>query len=247
MSEPERFAPEFVVVTIFPEAFPGPLAAGVVGRALERGDVRLDVRDLRPFADPPHHQVDDAPFGGGAGMVLKPEPLFRAVRAIRAEAPGAATRVVLLDPAGTPFDQRMARTMSETERTVLICGRYEGVDERVRTHLVDDEVSIGDYVLSGGEIPAMVVIDAASRLVPGVVGEPESVAAESFERPGLDCPCYTRPADFEGLTVPEVLLSGHHARIEEWRREKARERTVHRRPDLLTPRGRSAQAARKRR
>lgn len=223
---------EFVVVTIFPGMFPGPLAYGVVGRALAQGLFRLTVRDLRDWAPPPHRQVDDAPFGGGAGMVLKAAPLFDAVEALRAEAPGARTRVVLLDPGGRRFTHSVARELAHWDRIVLLCGRYEGVDERVRTHLVDEEISIGDYVLSGGEIPAMVVVEATARLLPDVVGDPESLRHESFEAAALDHPSYTRPAEFKGLRAPDVLLSGDHALIEAWRRRAARERTRRRRPDL---------------
>lgn len=222
----------FDVVTIFPEMFPGSLSGGIVGKAIDRGLVRLQTHDLRRFADPPHFQVDDAPFGGGAGMLLKPEPLFRAIRQIRSTAP-SAPHVVLMDPGGRPLTQGVARELADRERVVLICGRYEGVDHRVRTELVDDEISIGDYVLSGGELAAQVVMDAVSRLVPGVVGCAESIETESFERPVLDFPQYTRPAEFEGLEVPEVLLSGHHANIETWRREAAQERTRRVRPDLI--------------
>jgi tRNA (guanine37-N1)-methyltransferase len=225
-------AAEFVVLTIFPDMFPGPLAHGVVGKALERGDLSLVVRDLREFADPPHYQVDDAPFGGGAGMVFKPEPLFRAVEAIRTEDERGA-RVVLLDPAGRRFDREVARQVAAAERTILVCGRYEGVDGRFREHAVDDEVSIGDYVLSGGELAAMVVVDAAARFVEGVVGEQDSVAHDSFENGLLDHPHFTRPASYRGMEVPEILLSGHHANIERWRHERARELTRTRRPDLL--------------
>lgn len=232
MSEAPRLR-EIVVLTIFPEAFPGPLAVGIVGKALERGTVSLRVRNLRDWADPPHRQVDDAPFGGGAGMVFKPEPLFRAVREIRAEQPGVPTRVALLDPAGRPLDQQGARECAGVQRLVLICGRYEGVDHRVREHLVDEAISIGDYVLAGGEVAAMVIAEAAIRLVPGVVGEPASVERESFESERLDHPHYTRPAEFEGMRVPDVLLSGHHAEIERWRERVARERTRCARPDLL--------------
>ena len=223
---------EFVVVTIFPGMFPGPLESGIVGRALARGELALRAVDLRSHASGSYRQVDDAPFGGGAGMVLMAEPIYRAVEAARAERPELRTRVVLLDPAGRPFTQQVARELAAWDRLVLVCGRYEGVDERVRA-LVDEEVSIGDYVVSGGELPAMVVIDAVARLVPGVVGEPESVARESFEERLLDHPQYTRPADFRGMKVPEVLLSGHHADIESWRRRMALERTRARRPDLL--------------
>jgi len=230
-------AREFVVVTIFPEMFPGPLGFGVVGRALARGLLRLTARDLRDWAEPPHRVVDDTPFGGGAGMVLKPEPLFRAVEEIRGEAPGRETRVILLDPAGRRFEQKVARELAAVERLVFLCGRYEGVDERVREHAVDDEISIGDYVLSGGELAAMVVIDAVARLVPGVVGEPASLVRESFEEPLLDHPHYTRPAEFRGWRVPDVLLSGHHAKIEAWRRQAALARTRRRRPDLIRVRG----------
>ncbi len=242
---------DFSVVTIFPGMFPGPLAYGVVGRALARGLFRLNVRDLRDWAPPPHRVVDDAPFGGGAGMVLKPEPLFDAIDELRASAPGPNTRVVLLDPGGRPFDQRVAREYAALDRLVLVCGRYEGVDHRVRTNAVDEELSVGDYVLSGGELPAMAVIDAAARLIPGVVGEPASVASESFESPALDFPYYTRPAEFRGLRVPDVLLSGHHEQIEAWRRQAARERTLRYRPDLLendgcTPRGVGKNEARER-
>lgn len=222
---------EFVVLTIFPQLFPGPLGAGVSGRALERGLINIDAVDLRDFADPPHRQVDDEPFGGGAGMVFKPEPLFRAIRAIKRQKPGV--RSVLLDPAGRRFDQPFARDLAQTGRILLICGRYEGIDERVRRELIDDELSIGDYVLSGGELAAMVAIDAVARLIPGVVQKAASVEAESFESGGLDYPHYTRPAVFEGHAVPEVLLSGHHERIAQWRKQAARERTRRRRPDLL--------------
>jgi tRNA (guanine37-N1)-methyltransferase len=232
MTAPARLR-EVVVLTIFPEAFPGPLGVGIVAKAISRGSVTLQVRDLRDWAEPPHRQVDDAPFGGGAGMVFKPEPLFRAVRELRAERPGTPTRVVLLDPVGRRLDQGVVRECAAAERLLLVCGRYEGVDERVREHLVDDAISIGDYVLAGGEVAAMVIAEAAFRLVPGVVGEPASVERESFEQPLLDYPHYTRPAEFEGMRVPEVLLSGHHAEIERWRGQVARERTRRFRPDLL--------------
>ncbi len=223
---------EFVVVTIFPGMFPGPLESGIVGRAFARGDLALQTIDLRSFASGSYRQVDDAPFGGGAGMVLMAEPIYGAIESIRAERPELRTRVVLLDPAGRRLTQPVARELAAWDRLVLLCGRYEGVDERVRA-LVDEEISIGDYVVSGGELPAMVVIDAVARLVPGVVGEPQSVVQESFEERLLDHPQYTRPAEFRGMKVPEVLLSGHHAEIESWRRRMAFERTRERRPDLL--------------
>jgi tRNA (guanine37-N1)-methyltransferase len=224
---------EFVVVTIFPEMFPGALGVGVVGKALQRGTVRLTVQDLREFAEPPHRQVDDAPFGGGAGMVLKPEPLFECVETLKRARPDCQPRVVLLDPAGRTLRQSLAREFSREKSLILLCGRYEGVDERVREHLVDDVISIGDYVLSGGEIPAMVAIDSIARLVPGVVGEPASLERESFEEVLLDHPHYTRPADFRGLRVPDVLLSGHHAQIDAWRRSMALAKTLRVRPDVL--------------
>ena len=226
---------EFVVLTIFPGMFPGPLAHGVVGRGLARGLFRLTVRDLRDWALPPHRQVDDAPFGGGAGMVLKPEPLFAAVEELRARAPDARTRVVLLDPGGRRFDQRVATEFAGLDRLVLVCGRYEGVDHRVRAHLVDEEVSIGDYVLSGGELPAMAIVEATARLIPGVVGEPVSLETESFHESVLDFPNYTRPAEFRGHRVPDVLLSGHHSAIAAWRQQAA-ERTTRCRPDLVNAR-----------
>jgi len=223
---------EFVVVTIFPGIFPGPLEFGVVGRAFARGDLALRTVDLRDHAAGSYRQVDDAPFGGGAGMVLMAEPIYRAVESAVADRPERTSKVVLLDPAGRRLTQELARELARGDRIVLVCGRYEGVDERVRA-LVDEEISIGDYVLSGGELAAMVVIDAVARLVPGVVGEPASVVRESFEDRHLDYPHYTRPAEFRGMRVPEVLLSGHHAEIEAWRQRMALERTRARRPDLL--------------
>ncbi|MDQ7006828.1 MAG: tRNA (guanosine(37)-N1)-methyltransferase TrmD [Acidobacteriota bacterium] len=224
---------EFDVLSIFPGIFPGPLAFGVTGKALEREIFRLRVHDLRAWADPPHRQVDDAPFGGGAGMVFKPEPLFRAVEAIRDGWAGPG-KVILLDPAGRPLDAEVIARLSAEPRLLLICGRYEGVDERVREEVVDEEISIGDYVLSGGELPAMVLIDTLARRIPGVVGKGASVEQDSFENRLLDHPHYTRPAEYRGLRVPEVLLSGHHGEIESWRRRAALELTRRRRPDLFT-------------
>ncbi len=241
----DRLPQEFVVLTIFPDMFPGPLGHGVLGKAFERGLLGLDVRDLRQYADPPHYQVDDAPFGGGAGMVMKPEPWFRAVEALRAERPDEPMRVILLDPGGRRFEQRIAHELREAGRLVLLCGRYEGIDDRVREHLADEELSIGDYVLTGGELAAMIVIEAVGRLVPGVVGEPESLVRESFETRALDHPHYTRPAEYRGCRVPDVLLSGHHARIERWRREQALARTRARRPELIEDENSTAVAARR--
>jgi tRNA (guanine37-N1)-methyltransferase len=218
------------VLTLFPEMFPGPLNAGVTGRGLASGLITLRVHNLRDYTHDRHRQVDDVPYGGGAGMVLKPEPIFEAVRARTGKGP-----VILLTPQGEVLNQGLVRELAGHEDLYLICGRYEGVDERVASHLVDREISIGDYVLTGGELPAMVVIDAVSRLVAGVLGSEESPKDESFDQHLLEYPHYTRPADFEGHPVPEVLRSGHHAEIERWRRAQAAERTRRRRPDLLDP------------
>jgi tRNA (guanine37-N1)-methyltransferase len=216
------------VLTLFPELFPGPLSGGVTGRGLASGLVTLRVHNLRDYTHDRHRQVDDVPYGGGAGMVLKPEPIFEAVRARAGKGP-----VILLTPQGELLNQALVRELARHEDLYLICGRYEGVDERVATNLVDKEISVGDYVLTGGELPAMVVIDAVSRLVTGVLGSEESPKDESFDNHLLEYPHYTRPADFEGHAVPEVLRSGHHAEIERWRRAQAAERTRRRRPDLL--------------
>jgi tRNA (guanine37-N1)-methyltransferase len=223
----------FEVLTIFPEVFPGPLGVGVVGRALERGDIELRVHDLRDFTTGRHRQVDDIAFGGGPGMVLKPEPLVRALRRIRSEVPGV--RSILLSPQGRRLDQGVVRELAAESALLLVCGRYQGVDERARAE-IGEELSVGDYVLSGGEIAAMAVIDSVARLVPGVVGSADSLADETFSEAaggGLEAPLYTRPADFEGEVVPEVLRGGNHAAIAEWRRGQSREATRRRRPDLL--------------
>ena len=220
------------VLTLFPEMFPGPLSAGVTGRGLASGLVTLRVHNLRDYTHDRHRQVDDVPYGGGAGMVLKPEPIFEAVRARTGDGP-----VILLTPQGKLLNQAVVRELASHDDLYLICGRYEGVDERVATHLVDREISIGDYVLTGGELPAMVLIDAISRLVTGVLGSEESPRDESFDQHLLEYPHYTRPAEFEGHPVPEVLRSGHHAEIERWRRAQAAERTRRRRPDLLDHQG----------
>lgn len=220
------------IVTIFPSMVRAPLAEGIVGRAVSRGSIDLAVHDLRDFTTDRHRVVDDVPFGGGPGMVLKPEPLFRAVDAIRSRR-GAPDAVILTTPDGKPFTHGDAERLSGLGHIVVLCGRYEGVDDRVRQALATEEISIGDYVLSGGELPAMVIVDAVARLVPGVVGDEESVARDSFARGTLDYPQFTRPAEFEGLAVPPVLLSGHHAEIERWRRREALARTLARRPELL--------------
>ena len=222
------------VVTIFPQMIEPMLAEGVIGRARAKGLVEVKARDLRDYTSDKHRVVDDVAFGGGPGMVMKPEPMFRAFEEISAER-GAPTAVILMTPQGRQFSHAEALRFSRMERVIVLCGRYEGIDERVAEALVTDEISIGDYVLTGGELPALVVIDAVVRLVPGVVGDSESVAKDSFAEDAglLDYPHYTRPADFRGLKVPDVLLSGHHKEIERWRREQQRLRTETRRPDLL--------------
>ena len=217
------------VVTLFPAMLKGVLSESMLRVAQERGAVDLRVVDLREHTGGRHRVADDYPFGGGGGMVLKPEPLFAAVDALRS--PGA--HVVLLCPQGPTFTQAAAARLARETHLVLLCGHYEGVDERVRAHLIDEELSIGDYVLTGGELPAMVVLDAVVRLLPGVLGDPEGAARESFAAGRLDYPQYTRPAEFRGLRVPEVLLSGDHGRIARWRRREALRRTASRRPDLL--------------
>ena len=217
------------VLTLFPGMFPGPLDESIIKRACESGRLRLGIRDLRDFTHDRHRKVDDRPFGGGPGMLMKPEPMFEAVEALR----GEKTRVILTSPAGRPFRQEIARELAAEKHLLLICGSYEGFDERVRECLADDELSIGDYVLTNGALPAMVIIDSVTRLLPGVLGDDESSVDESFSDGLLEYPQYTRPAEFRGMNVPEVLLSGDHAAIERWRREQARLRTGQRRPDLL--------------
>ena len=228
----------FDVITIFPEFFREAIDCGIVRRARNAGIVDIKAHDLRQWTTDKHHVVDDRPFGGGDGMILKPEPIFTAVEALtgvaRKEEFTSEIRVVLLSPQGKVFSQSLAQDLSENaSRVVLICGRYEGVDERVAETLVTDEISIGDYVLSGGEPAAMVVIDAVVRLLPGALGSDTSAVFESFSEGLLDYPQYTRPPEFEGMKVPEVLLSGNHAEIERWRREAALAKTRRNRPDLL--------------
>ena len=220
------------IITMFPRMIEAGLAVGVVGRARTAGLLDIGVHNLRDFTTDRHHVVDDVPFGGGPGMVMKPEPFFAAMAWIR-EHRGAPDAVILLTPAGERFTQDGARRLATCQHVVLLCGRYEGIDERVREALATEELSIGDYVLSGGEVPALAVTDAVARLVSGVVGDDQSVEADSFTRGLLDYPHYTRPAEYEGRQVPDVLLSGHHAEIRRWRRETALRRTVERRPDLL--------------
>jgi tRNA (guanine37-N1)-methyltransferase len=208
------------------------LREGVLGRAIERDVLQVGLHDLRAYSADSHRTVDDVPYGGGPGMVLKAEPFFRAVASIR-QRHGESDAVVLLSPQGRVFRHEEAARLSRMRHVTLLCGRYEGVDERVREQVVTDELSIGDYVLSGGELPAAVVVDAVARLVPGVVGDAQSVDEDSFVRGMLDHPHYTRPAEVEALGVPHVLLSGHHAEIRHWRKREALKRTVERRPDLL--------------
>lgn len=220
------------IVTIFPEMFAGVLAEGVLSGAIERGIVDLRIVNLRDFADDRHRTVDDAPYGGFPGMVFKPEPLFRAIDAIRAEGE-PRPRVLLMCPQGRPFTHEAALRLSREPGLVLIAGRYKGVDERVREKVVDEEISIGDYILSGGEIPAMVVVDAVVRLLPGVLGDPDSARSDSFFEGLLDAGYYTRPEECRGERVPPILLSGHHEEVRRWRRREALRRTLARRPDLL--------------
>jgi len=225
------------IITIFPDYFREAFDYGIVRRACAAGLVNIRAHDLRAWTRDKHHVVDDRPFGGGDGMVLKPEPIFAAVAALaganRRESIADGTRVVLLSPQGQPFTQAIAADFAEAEQLVLICGRYEGVDERVAAALVTDEISIGDYVLSGGEPAALVVIDATVRLLPGALGSATSATNESFSDGLLDCPQYTRPPEFEGMRTPEVLLNGNHAEIARWRQEAAQEKTKRNRPDLL--------------
>jgi tRNA (guanine37-N1)-methyltransferase len=222
----------FDVLTIFPEFFRGPFEHGVVARARETGVLDIRVHDLRDWTFDRHRTVDDRPFGGGEGMLMKPEPVFLAVESIWPEKlPNR--RVALLSAQGRLFDQAVARRLASLDGLLLIAGRYEGVDERVAEQLADEEISIGDYVLSGGELAAAVVIDAVARLLPGVLGNGESAVNESFSEGILDCPQYTRPADFRGWKVPEVLLSGHHEQIRRWRRQAALDKTRRLRPDLV--------------
>ena len=223
----------FHVLTIFPDFFQGPFQHGVVAKAAEAGIVEIRIHDLRNWTHDRHRTVDDRPFGGGEGMLLKPAPIFEAVESIWPKRT-LGQRLVLLSAQGQRFDQEAARRLSQYKELFLICGRYEGVDERVAEHLADEELSIGDFVLSGGELGAALVVDCVARLLPGVLGNENSALQESFSEANLlDCPQYTRPADFRGWKVPEVLLSGNHEEIRRWRRQVAREKTARNRPDLL--------------
>lgn len=224
----------FEVLTLFPGFFSSPLNESILKRATDKGLLFVALRDLRDYTEDRHKTADDAPYGGGAGMVLKPEPIFRAVDALRAEYPGEEYRTIYLSPQGRPFSQPIAEGLaSEKRRIVLLCGHYEAVDERVLDALVDEEISIGDYVVTGGELAALVVIDAVARLIPGVLGDDESAYRDSFGDGLLDHPHYTRPATFRGMQAPDVLLSGNHAAIELWRRRESLKATLKKRPDLL--------------
>ena len=221
----------FDIVSIFPGMFESPFGDSIIQRAREEGLLDLRVHDLRDYSLNKHRKVDDTPFGGGVGMVMNVEPIARVVAAIKKEVP--ETRTILLSPGGRPFDQEKAWELSRLPSLTLICGRYEGIDERVRLHFVDEEISIGDYVLTGGEIPAMVLVEAISRLVPGVLGDPESIVEESFAGDLLEYPQYTRPRDYQGFKVPEILVSGDHKKIRDWQKAEALKKTARVRPDLL--------------
>ena len=221
----------FDIVSIFPGMFESPFGDSIIQRAREEGLLDLRVHDLRDYSLNKHRKVDDTPFGGGVGMVMNVEPIARVIAAIKKEVP--ETRTILLSPGGRPFDQEKAWELSRLPSLTLICGRYEGIDERVRLHFVDEEISIGDYVLTGGEIPAMVLVEAISRLVPGVLGDPESVVEESFTDGLLEYPQYTRPRDYQGFKVPEILVSGDHKKIRDWQKAEALKKTARVRPDLL--------------
>jgi len=222
----------FDILTLFPEMFGGVLGASIIKRAIAKGILTVELTDFRDFTTDRHHQADDTPFGGGSGMVLKPEPLFRAVERVKENAPGLKRRVIILDPAGDVFNQARAKELADFEQLILICGHYEGFDARIYS-LADELVSVGDYVLTGGELPAMIVLDAVSRMIPGVLGADDSAATDSFYAGLLGYPQYTKPRSFAGLDVPEVLVSGNHAKIRAWRRRESLRLTRRRRPDLL--------------
>ena len=225
---------EFDVFTLLPEVFPAYLDSSILQRARQRKLIEVRVHNIRDWATDRHHVTDDVPYGGGGGMVMKPEPVFAALEGVLGPAAGRDFPVVLMTPQGRVFDQKIALELSHLPRLALLCGRYEGVDERIRTQLVTDELSIGDYVLTGGELPALIVIDALARLLPGVLGDPDGPFDDSHASGLLEYPHYTRPPEFRGWRVPEILLSGDHGRIARWRREQSLRRTLKRRPDLLT-------------
>jgi tRNA (guanine37-N1)-methyltransferase len=228
---------QIFILTLFPEMFSGPFSSGLFQKAIDKGVVKVDIRDIRDYTHDKHHTTDDSPYGGGAGMVMKPEPIFEAVEAIKTELNQKENAenipVILLTPQGRVFTQEGAKKLTQFNNMIFICGHYEGVDERVREHLVTDEISIGDYVLSGGELAAMVVINTVVRLIPGFLGSPESLLSESHTDNVLEYPQYTRPPEFRGWAVPDVLLSGNHAQIARWREEQSIIRTKQRRPDMI--------------
>ncbi len=228
---------QFEVFTLLPEVFPPYLESSILQRARQRGLIEVRVHNIRDYTKDRHHTTDDTPYGGGGGMVMKPEPVFEAVESVLGissiHAQPTPYPIILLTPQGRVFTQRVAEEFSRYKRVALLCGRYEGVDERIREHLVTDEISVGDYVLTGGELPALLVIDAVSRLLPGVLGDPTGAEDDSHSMGLLEYPHYTRPPEFRGWKVPEVLLSGDHAKIEAWRREQALQRTFKKRPDML--------------
>lgn len=221
------------IISLFPNMFSGPFDESIIKRAMERNIVSIVIHNLRDWGLGKHKMVDDYPFGGGAGMVMKPEPIFEAVDAVRAESGNTSVPVILLTPQGRVFNQKIAAELADLDRFIIICGHYEGIDERVREHLAADEISIGDYVLTGGELAAMVIVDAVVRQLPGVLGSDESASDESHTAGLLEYPQYTRPQTYRGWEVPEILLSGNHAQIAKWRREQSILRTFMRRPDLL--------------
>jgi tRNA (guanine37-N1)-methyltransferase len=222
----------FDIFTLFPEVFNSYLETGIIGRAMDNGLLQVGLHNIRDWAWDKHHVTDDAPYAGGGGMVMKPEPVFSAVEDVLGKP--ASCPVILLTPQGRPFSQQIAQELAENSHIGLLCGRYEGIDERIRQYLVSDEISIGDYVLTGGELPALVLLDAVTRLLPGALGDPNGARDDSHASGLLEYPHYTRPADFRAWKVPEVLLSGDHARIARWRRNQALLRTLQRRPDLLS-------------
>jgi tRNA (guanine37-N1)-methyltransferase len=228
---------QFEIFTLLPEVFPPYLESSILQKARQRGLIDVRVHNIRDYTHDRHHTTDDTPYGGGGGMVMKPEPVFEAIETVLGVEAGQAQPppfpVILLTPQGRVFTQRIAEELAAHERIALLCGRYEGVDERIREHLVTDEISIGDYVLTGGELPALMIVDAVSRLIPGVLGDPTGAEDDSHSMGLLEYPHYTRPPEFRGWQVPEILLSGDHARIEKWRREQALQRTLRRRPDIL--------------
>lgn len=226
---------KFHIITAFPKLFDGPLSESIIKRAQDKNLVTITIYDLRDFTTDKHHQVDDYAYGGGPGMILKPEPIFRCLEYVLSTIKESESRqLIFLTPQGDRYHQQTAKALTETENIVLLCGHYKGVDERVREYWQMQEISIGDYVLTGGELPALVIVDSVVRLIPGVISDLDSATTDSFYHELLDCPYYTRPEVFKGMAVPEVLLSGHHAEIEKWRKRKAIERTLARRKDLLS-------------